>query len=93
MEDYQRLVQQEIARNKQQELEEQNYNTVQAKLIEEYGPNYASTLKQQISSLKLTPDFVNDLARKHPQVLSEPLDLTVNVGVKFSSSASIDEQK
>ena len=74
-EDYQRLVQQEIARNRQQELEEQNYNTVQAKLIEEYGPNYATTLKQQISSLKLTPDFVNDLARKHPQVLFRTLGL------------------
>lgn len=75
MEDYQKLVQQEIARNKQQELEEQNYETVQAKLIEQYGPNYASTLKQQISSLKLTPDFVNDLARKHPQVLFKTLGL------------------
>lgn len=71
----QELVTQEIARNKQQEREERNYETVQAKLIEEYGPNYAQTLKQQISQLGLTADFVNDLARKHPTVLFKTLGL------------------
>ena len=75
LEKYQELVRQEIARNKQQDREEQNYSTVQAKLIEQYGPNYASTLKQQISSLGLSADFVNDLARKHPQVLFKTLGL------------------
>lgn len=64
-----------IATTKQQEREENNYNTVQAKLIEVYGPNYAQTLKTQISQLGLTADFVNDLARKHPTVLFKTLGL------------------
>lgn len=75
LEEYQKLVRQEIAMNKQQDREDQNYNTVQAKLVEQYGPNYANTLKQQISQLGLTPEFVNELARKHPQVLFKTLGL------------------
>ncbi len=66
---------QEYLTLKQQETEERNYNSVQAKLIEKYGPNYAQTLKQQVSSLELTSDFVNDLARKHPTVLLKTLGL------------------
>lgn len=69
------LVQAKIQATKQQEKEEANYNSVQAKLLETYGPNYAQTLKQQVSQLGLTADFVNDLARKHPQVLFKTLGL------------------
>lgn len=75
MEKYQELARLEIAKSKLQDREEQNYNTVQAKLVEQYGPNYANTLKQQISQLGLTPEFVNELARKHPQVLFKTLGL------------------
>ncbi len=67
------LVQSKIQATKQQEKEEANFASVQAKLLEVYGPNYAQTLKQQVSQLGLTSDFVNDLARKHPQVLFKTL--------------------
>lgn len=69
------LIRNQIQQTKQTDTEEQNYNLVQAKLIEMYGPNYANTLKQQISQLGLTADFVNDLARKHPNVLFKTLGL------------------
>lgn len=72
---FQEIIRKEIASNKQQELEDENYEMVQAKLIEKYGPNYAQTLKQQISTLHLSADFVNDLARKHPNVLLKTLEL------------------
>jgi hypothetical protein len=72
------LVQSKIQATKQQEKEEANFNAVQAKLLEAYGPNYAQTLKQQVSQLGLTADFVNDLARKHPQVLYRTLGLDGN---------------
>lgn len=75
MEEYQKLVRNEIAANKQLDREESNYATVQAKLIEAYGPNYVQTLKTQVSQLGLSADFVNDLARKHPQVLFKTLGL------------------
>lgn len=69
------LVQSKIQATKQQEKEEANFGTVQAKLLEVWGPNYANTLKQQVSQLGLTADFVNDLARKYPQVLFRTLGL------------------
>lgn len=69
------LVASQIQATKQQEKEEANFSNVQAKLLEAYGPNYAQTLKQQVSQLGLTADFVNDLARKHPQVLYKTLGL------------------
>lgn len=69
------LVQSQISASKQKEREESNYNLVQAKLIENYGPNYVQTFKQHVASLGLTADFVNDLARKHPQVLFKTFGL------------------
>lgn len=75
MEQYQEMVRKEIAANKQLDRENDNYATVQAKLIEQWGPNYAQQLKTQVSQLGLSADFVNDLARKHPAVLFKTLGL------------------
>ena len=69
------LIRNNITATKQQEKEEANFNTVQAKLKEVYGDNFANTLKQQISELGLTTEFVNDLAKKHPQVLFRTLGI------------------
>ncbi|MGH7240227.1 MAG: hypothetical protein ACREHG_09240, partial [Candidatus Saccharimonadales bacterium] len=46
---------------------------VQTKLKETLGNNYPEVLKSRIQDLGLTEDFVNDLARKHPQVLFKTL--------------------
>lgn len=69
------LVKAQLQAAKQMDREEANAQSVQAKLIEAYGPNYAQTLKQKVSELGLTADFVNDLARKHPQVLFRTLGI------------------
>lgn len=69
------LIQNKIASTKQQEREEQNFAMVQSRLMEQYGPQYQNALKQQITELGLTTDFVNDLARKHPKVLFRTLGL------------------
>lgn len=69
------LVQSKLQAAKQQEKEEANYSSVQNKLLEVYGPNYVQTLKQKVSELGLTTDFVNDLARKHPKVLFRTLGI------------------
>jgi hypothetical protein len=69
------LVQSQISASKQKEREDNNFNMVQSKLMEQYGPQYQNVLKQQITELGLTPEFVNDLARKHPKVLFKTLGL------------------
>lgn len=69
------LIRSNILASKQQEKELENYNSVQSKLREVYGPNYVNTLQQQVTQLGLTTDFVNDLARKHPQVLLKTLGI------------------
>jgi hypothetical protein len=56
-----------------QKTSQQNFRLVQDKLQERYGANYSSIVKQQIDNLGLTKEFVDDLARKHPQVLLKTL--------------------
>ncbi len=45
---------------------EENFKTVQSKLIESFGPGYKNQIKAQADSLGLTDDDVNTLARKSP---------------------------
>lgn len=56
-----------------QKTAQQNFKLVQDKLQERYGANYSTVVKQQIDNLGLTKEFVDDLARKHPQVLLKTL--------------------
>lgn len=62
---------------KQIERMETNTRTVESKLQEAYGPDYKRTLKQKVSELGLTEDFVNNLAATHPNVLFKTLELDV----------------
>ena len=71
----QELVQAQIQASKQVEKENNNASEVERRLSEHYGPNYRQVLKQQVEQLGLTQEFVNDLARKHPQVLYRTLGL------------------
>lgn len=69
-----------LVSNKLQEAElskrqEQNVNLVKSKLIERYGEDYKSALKQQVDQLGLTPEFINDLTRNYPTVLFKTLGL------------------
>lgn len=47
----------------------ENYQTVRTKLREHFGENYQDVLKQNIESLGIDENTVNDMARKTPQVL------------------------
>ncbi len=69
------LVEAKLSHVEQQRKEAANYKLVESKLTEQYGPNYQPVLKQQIDQLGLEPDFVNELARKHPSVLFKTLGL------------------
>lgn len=60
---------------KQQEQAEANLRQVESKLQEAYGPDYKRHLKQKVSELGLTEDFVNNIARTHPNVLFKTLEL------------------
>jgi hypothetical protein len=69
------LINAQIKASKEADKESNNADMVERRLAEHYGPNYKAALKQQVETLGLTPDFVNDLARKHPQVLFRTLGL------------------
>lgn len=65
----------EILASKQADREQENLSSVERRLSEHYGPNYSSALKQQVENLGLTPDFINDLAKRSPQALFKTLGL------------------
>lgn len=71
-----------ITAREQERKEEANYRLVESKLAEHYGPNFQSALKQQVDQLGLDKNFVNTLARQHPEVLFR----TLGIGLKQDSS-------
>lgn len=70
------LVSSKLTQHEQARIEDENARKVEAKLIEHFGSNYQSALKQQVDALGLDKDFVNGLARKHPEVLYKTLGIT-----------------
>jgi hypothetical protein len=84
----QELVNAQIQASKQVDRENSNATEVERKLSEHYGPNYRQVLKQQVDQLGLTPEFVNDLARKHPQVLYRTLGLDGKTSDNFQTPVS-----
>lgn len=70
------LVTSKLTLHEQAKKEDDNARKVEAKLIEHFGPNYQSALKQQVDAMGLDQDFVNGLARKHPEVLYRTLGIT-----------------
>lgn len=70
------LVASRLTAHEQKKLEDDNARKVELKLIEHFGPNYQSVLKSQVESMGLDKDFVNGLARKHPEVLYRTLGIT-----------------
>jgi hypothetical protein len=54
----------------QREIEQrytENLNQVMGKLKEKHGSNYQAVLQENMDRLGIDKEFVNDLARKHPQ--------------------------
>lgn len=73
--DIEDLLEQKLTAREQLRKEEANFKTVESKLTEHYGSDYQNVLKHQVDQLGLDKDFVNELARKHPQVLFRTLGL------------------
>lgn len=69
------LVNSRLTQHEQAKLEDANARKVEAKLIEHFGSNYQAALKQQVDAMGLDKDFVNGLARKHPEVLFRTLGI------------------
>jgi len=66
----------------------ENVRLVESKLQEAYGADYSRALKQKVSQLGLTEDFVNNLAATHPQVLFKTLELDRPAEDGFQSPVS-----
>jgi hypothetical protein len=69
-----------LVSSKIQELEtskrqQENYRSVQEKLIERFGPNYKTHLKQHIDELGITDEFANNLALTAPKVFMKTIGL------------------
>lgn len=69
------LVSKSIQAHEMTKTQEQNFNTVKNKLIEEWGNNYQTTLKQHMGVLGLTDDYVNEMARKYPNAFLKTLGI------------------
>lgn len=69
------LVSSKIQEHEQTKRQEENYNKVRAKLREHYGDNFQNVLRRETESLGLSEEFVNNLARSHPDVLYKTLGL------------------
>lgn len=74
------LVSKSIQAHEMTKTQEQNFNFVKNKLIEKHGSNYQAALKQQIDSLGLTEDYVNEMARKYPSAFLKTLGVDAQPG-------------
>lgn len=74
--------------SKAEEKAAENVRLVESKLQEAYGSDYSKTLKQKVSQLGLSEDFVNNLAKTHPQVLFKTLELDQQRGEGFQAPPS-----
>jgi hypothetical protein len=69
------MVSKALQEAKAKEREEANVRQVESKLKEAFGPDYRRSFEQKVSELGLSKDFVNSLARSHPEVLYKTLEL------------------
>lgn len=65
--------------------QENNFTEVKKKLKERFGNNYQSALQSQIENLGLTEDFVNTMARNHPQGFYKLFGLSDQKGENFQT--------
>lgn len=74
-EQLQSLVTQEIQRHEVSRKQEQNLETVKAKLVEKLGNNYQTIYKDRLSALGLTAEFADSLAKTSPTAFINTLGL------------------
>lgn len=76
------MIKEEYSLYEKQRFENSNYQQVETKLREKFGPNFATTLKDQQSKLGLSTDEINTLAKRSPEAFFRVMGL--NEGVKDS---------
>jgi len=64
----------------------ENFKTVEAKLKEQFGPDYQNAYKQRLDTLGLDREFADDLAKNHPQVFIKTFELD---NVKQQNNVSV----
>ena len=69
------LVSSSIQEYEMTKKQQDNFNIVKEKLKEQFGDNYQTALKNQISELGLTEEDVNSLARKSPAAFFKTMGL------------------
>lgn len=69
------LVSRKLQEHEMSRKQQDNYNKVKDRLIERFGPQYQTKVKQQIESLGINETLFNDMARNHPQLVYKTLDL------------------
>jgi hypothetical protein len=74
------LVSSKIQEHELTRKQEDNFNSVKAKLEQRYGENYKNVVKQQINELGITESDLNDMARRTPKVLLRTLGLDQEPG-------------
>lgn len=82
------LVAEMMKQSKVADREAENVRKVESKLQEAYGPDYKRVLKQKVSELGLEEYFVNDLAKKHPEVLFRTIGVDQARGESFQAPVS-----
>lgn len=87
LKDIETLVSTKIAQAKVAEKENENLNTVKAKLIEQFGPNYQTTINSQIATLGLSSEDFHALAKKSPLALFKTLGMDVAKQEGFQAPA------
>jgi hypothetical protein len=75
VEDIDKLVTDRMQQHRLREIETSNFNAVQKRLNERFGQNTANVLKEQASTLGLSDEDVNSLAKKSPEAFFRVMGL------------------
>lgn len=74
-EDIERLVREQLTKHQTSLKQQQNLDTVQARLKEHFGNDYQSVYKQRLDNLGLSPEYADDLAKNYPTVFMKTFEL------------------
>lgn len=74
-EDIETLIAKKLSDHQISLKQQDNFASMQAKLKQTYGEDYANAYKQRLDTLGLTKEFADDLARNHPTVFSKTFGL------------------
>jgi hypothetical protein len=74
-EDVEAMIAKKLTDHQLQLKQQDNFNSMQAKLKQNLGDEYSSAYKQRLDTLGLTKEFADDLARNHPTVFIKTFGL------------------